>query len=326
MRPLVLLRASSGPKVGMGHVMRCRSIAQEVVERGGAVLLVVDDEESAAALGNEPFDVVTAARRPDWTSEPARGAWLDGFVDWTPELERLAAAGTPAFLVENRGPAREHCDRLVYPALHYEPDEWDERHGDRILAGAPWIPLAREIRGLHQRPASERDVDLLVTFGGSDPLELTEKVLSELDVSRLSVVVAIGPHMAARRDAIRALVAGQPNVRVLLPGMPLGRWMTRSRFALTAVGTTLYELAYLGVPALVLANWGADQTALDWYAANGPHVPLGCAAGLSPEGLRAALARGLAELECRARSAPGETTVAGLGGGATRLADTLLAA
>ena len=37
----VLFRARSGPTTGMGHVMRSRSIAQEVVGRGATPLVIV---------------------------------------------------------------------------------------------------------------------------------------------------------------------------------------------------------------------------------------------------------------------------------------------
>lgn len=315
----VLLRAASGPSIGMGHVMRARSIAQEVASRGGEPLLIVDEGVTARTLVGEGFPVSHEGEAPDWTTRPAAGAWLDGFRDWTPELAALAGAGTRTFLAENRGPCRERCDRLVYPALHYVPDAWDVAHAERVLAGAAWIPLPREVRSM--RPSAVRDVDLLVTFGGSDPRRLTERVLSALAGSGLRTVVAVGPHMAERRDAIRSACASGADVRVLRPGTPLPRWFARSRAALTAVGTTLYELAYLGVPALLLANYGSDREALEWYAAHGPHLPLGVAAELSQEGLRAAITTGVRELATRTASPVPE-----LGDGATRLAETLLEA
>ena len=44
---------------------------------------------------------------------------------------------------------------------------WIDRrccHADRVLAGAPWIPLRPSVRQAF--PALQRDVDLLITFGG----------------------------------------------------------------------------------------------------------------------------------------------------------------
>lgn len=316
MKRRVLLRASSGPRTGMGHVMRSRSVALELLSLGARPLLIVDDDATVEALASDPFPSVTAQDEPDWTELEATGAWLDGFVDWTPELARLASNGTPSFLVENRTAARDHCDHLVYPALHWTPDAWDREHAECILAGAEWIPLATEVRSM--RPDGERDIDLFVSFGGSDPWRLTERVLDVLGDTGLSIVVSVGPHMAERYEGLVARTQHVAGIQVLLPGMPLARWFARSRAALTAVGTTLYELAFLGVPALVLANYGEDRDALEWYEEHGPHLPLGVAAELSQEGLRAAILSGVRRLEARSMD-----EVTGLGEGATRLARRL---
>ena len=317
MKERVLLRAASGPAVGIGHAMRTRAVAEEVYALGGRPLLIVDDAATAKTLAGDGLEVVTADERADWTTEPAAGAWLDGFCDWTAELRALAKRGTQTLLVENRSPARELCRWVVYPALHWSPDAWDERNRGRVLAGPGWIPLSREVRAARTR---ERDVDVLITFGGSDPGCLTERVLAALDLSAGRIVVTVGGYMAARHERIAALASDGWDTRTLPPGTPLARWIARSRTAITAVGTTLYELTYHGVPALVVANYAADKDVLDYYDAAGPHLPLGVGSELSEEGLRAALGAGLVRLADR-EVAP----VPDLGPGATRLAERLLA-
>jgi hypothetical protein len=298
--------------------MRTRAVAEEVEALGGEALLVVDDIGSAARLRAEGRRAVSVLEHPAWEHEPAGAAWLDGFVDWTGELRTLARRGVRTFLVENRTPAREFCHHLVYPALHHEPDAWDRVHAGRVLAGPGWIPLAREV--VETVSATERDVDLLVTFGGSDPLGSTERVLAALEPGPRRVVVSVGPHMNERRPALER-AAARLGARVLDTGCDLAPWFARSRAAVTALGTTLYELAYLGVPALVLANYGSDHEALAYYAAHGPHVPLGLTGALDDRALAAALAAGWTGLLRAERPSIDE-----LGPGARRLAETLLAA
>jgi len=294
--------------------MRTCAVAEAVLELGGRARLVVDDEPSAQALRGRGFDAVCAGGEPRWASTRACGAWLDGFVDWSAELGALAQHATPGWLVENRTIARERCARLVYPALHHQPDGWDLAHAERVLSGPAWIPLSREVRGT--RPGLERDVELLVTFGGSDPLCSTERVLAALPEG-LSIAVRIGPHMADRRRAIEGLAA-RCGAHVLSDGEALAPWMARARVAITALGTTLYELAYLRTPALVLANYETDRPALEHYRVHGPHRPLGLAGELGERDLAVALARGLAEVPRPS------TPIAELGEGAVHIARALL--
>ena len=312
---VVLLRAETGPTTGIGHVMRSRAVALALRELGAEPRFVVDDEGSADALRAEGFEALVADSAARWTAAPARSAWLDGRRDLATELAALHARGVPCLLVESRAHARELAAAVVQPALHHAPDEWEARHPGRVLAGARWIPLAPEV--LAQRPAAVPDVDLLVTFGGSDPLHLTERALAALAGCGRRVAVAVGPHMAARRPAIEEL-ARPASARVLEPGAALPPWMARARLALTAVGTTLYELAHLRVRALVLANYDADRAALDHYARRGPHVPLGIAGELGAGALRARLLAALAAPPAPAPAVPG------LGAGAHALARRLL--
>jgi len=313
----VLLRARSGARVGLGHWMRTCAVAEEILARGGRALLVLDDVGGVERARARGLEAVSVLERPTWAQEPARAAWLDGFMDWTEELRCLARRRAPTVLVENRTPAREWCRRLVYPALHHEPDDWDRAHAERVLAGPDWIPLARAVRET-PRPA-RRDVDVLITFGGSDPLRSTERVLAQLPVVGLEVVVSVGPHMAERRAAIEGAARAR-GARVLPIGAELGPWMARSRLAITALGTTLYELAYLGTPALILANYEQDRRALEFYARQGPHRPLGISAELPDADLKLVLAQGIAA------GASSPVVIPGLGSGAARVAGLLLGA
>jgi len=331
----VLLRAASGSEVGLGHVRRSRAVAHALREAGARPRLVVDDEASAALLEEEGFEANPVDGARGWEDRAAESAWLDGFRDWTPEILRLHARGTPCMLVENRTRARDLCQWLVYPSLHVRLDAWDAAHPERVLAGPAWIPLGPEILRLGEEPGAgarpsraRRDVDLVVTFGGSDPRRLTERVLRVLAGTGgldgaagepARVRIAAGPHMEERRGELEALAAALPDAALVPEGEPLGPWLARSRVALTAVGTTLYELAYLGVPALVLANYAEDREALRYYAEHGPHLPLDVAAAIDDARLARELSAGFRRLRSAHRP-----RVPDLGDGAAGLASLLV--
>lgn len=314
-RPDVVLRAASGPGVGVGHVRRCRSIAQAVAARGGTPRLVVDDERTARALRSEGWQAVSAASEAfEDAGDGGTCEWLDGFRDWTDRLERIRSGGGRSVLAENRV-ARDLADDVVYPALHWEPDPWDVEHAEHAHGGAAWIPLSREIlRTSLERTAEDRDIDLLVTFGGSDPKGLTERVLGCLVEDRRAIAVTVGSDMGERGEALADLASALPDCELVEGAGDLSPWMARSRCAVTAVATTLYELAWLEVPARILANYPEDREALAWYGAHGPHRPLGVAEELDD----AALAAGLAGRPERC------VRPEGLGKGAERIAALLL--
>jgi hypothetical protein len=297
--------------------MRTRAVAEAVLELGGRPLLLLDDERQARALSAEGFEAASVLERPGWAWERASGAWLDGFVDWSAELQALERAGTPAWLVENRCTAeRERASFVVQPKLYVDPDPWEVEHAGRVLRGPAWIPLLASVRGT-PRP-ERRDIDLLITFGGVDPLRSTERVLELLGAGPApAVAVSVGWHMAAGRAAIER-AAGRIGARVLETGAALGPWMARSRVAITALGTTLFELAHLRTHGLILANFVQDRAVLDFYREHGYFRPLGLAGEIEPDALAAGIEQALQRL--REPAAP----IPGLGDGARRIARGLL--
>ena len=305
-----MLRAASGPEAGAGHARRARAVAQALEAGGARALLVVDDERTAADLRAEGFDALAEDAEPRWAGSAARAYLLDGPRAWTAELAALS--GERTLLVEPRG-GRALASAVLQPALHWVPDAWERAHHDRVFGGAAWIPLAREVALQTPLARAERDVDLLVTFGASDPRHLTEEVLQALAGAEQRVAVTLGAHMGARRAALADLAAALPNAQLLAGVRDLAPWMRRSRAAVTGVGTELYDLAHLRVPAWILAHREGDRAALDWYGRNGPHAPLGLAGELSGGALAALL-----EGPPRVQAWPAD-----LGAGAARIAGWL---
>ena len=131
----------------------------------------------------------------------------------------------------------------------------------RLLCGPLYTLLRREFCRLHKRARAipEKAKKILVTLGGSDPKNLTlevVRVLGSLKIKDLEVVVPVGGLLSktaeqslnALEDASRALalkISFERNVADIAP------WMSWADLAISASGSTVWELAYLGLPALL---------------------------------------------------------------------------
>src|SRR5262249_34508813 len=71
----VVLRAASGPAVGLGHAMRCRAIAQALEQRGGRARVVLDEAASAAPLPAPGARAATEDEDPGWAPRARAAAW-----------------------------------------------------------------------------------------------------------------------------------------------------------------------------------------------------------------------------------------------------------
>ena len=266
--PTLILRADGGPGIGGGHVMRCLALAQAWSETGGraafcAAMLapslqqrLVEEGFGCIAVETDPgsagdAEATVAAAR----SLGARVVVVDGYRFAREFHERLHAAGLKiAALDDNGEPGTCIADVVINQNRHALPALYPQRADHtRLLLGTEYALLRREFRTWQGPPrvfpAAPRQV--LVTLGAADPHNVTADVVASLGAAPAAateIVVVVGgsnPHA----DAIAACAARQSNCRVVPdPGGDMPRLMAAADLAVCAGGSTMWEMACMGVP------------------------------------------------------------------------------
>lgn len=251
--------------MGTGHVMRMIALGQAWRALGGDVRLVGRTAPLTGRLESEGFEVVPVeAVHP--APEDARGLldttgpgdWIaiDGYHFNGAYQRAVRDAGRRTLVVD------DFFDRDAYAAdilLNQNPDGPDYPYdlpGAVLLLGTRYVLLREEFqRAEPAAPTPDRAADILVTLGGADPDNATGRVLdairatSRTDLSITVVAGAANPHLDDLRERIAALdcaCALRTNVADM-PGL-----MARCDLAVSAGGTTSWELCYFGVPFIAI--------------------------------------------------------------------------
>jgi UDP-2,4-diacetamido-2,4,6-trideoxy-beta-L-altropyranose hydrolase len=277
----VVVRADADTGLGGGHLMRCLALAEAWRGRGGPVRLLTHDPAGTPVrrLAAAGLDVVCVPRHPDpadlretlahaaaLAGPAGRRAWLvaDG-----PHLDAAyrggaRAAGLSVLMIDDtaREPARG-ADVLLNPNLDAERLDHGADPGTLLVLGPRYALVREEFRRARELPRDTAPVArrLLVTLGGSDPANVSARVLEaldRLDVPGLSAVLIAGAH-SAHGPALQAAAAacGTP-VRIVTDAPDMAHWMAWADLAVAGGGGTCWELATLGIPALLLVA-AADQ-------------------------------------------------------------------
>jgi len=331
---LLLIRADAGTQMGTGHVMRCLALAQHWRDAGGEVMFVTAcdtpallerlNAESSALLepGADPaseadaLDLVRLARR-----HGAVLIALDGY-HFSPDYQRaVKTAGIPLLLFDDEGNRPDYfADLLLNQNAHARQELYGERaRGARLLLGTQYALLRREFSSRVGEPRSiPRQADkLLITMGGSDPDNVMEKTIRALSACRTkpsevrALVGAANPH----RQSLEAAVADSGvAVKLEEPTEDMAEIMAWADFALTGAGTTLWELAFMGVPFAMLELVDHQRKVAAAVDAQGAGVNLGWHASLTPPDVAGALQTLLHDAgRRRAMSEAGRRLVDGLG-------------
>lgn len=286
---LIYIRADGNPEIASGHLTRCLTIARELIKAGNHVCFLVSDEESVSILtANEPNVVAVTSDFPCADNKigylqlkTANYRNLDleineissllqmhpgillvdsyfvtkHYLNWLRTLTKVAymddirAFDYPVDLLINYDCFTEsmkaECSRDVY------------RNATDLLLGAEYAPLRPQFCNA---TITVREVvnNVLVTTGSSDPyhfsLQFCEKLLEEnrkanaTDTS-ITYHIVVGS-LNSDYEELLSLSKQLPTVQLhkdLTDLMPL---MLTCDLAITAGGTTLYELCALGIPSI----------------------------------------------------------------------------
>lgn len=246
-----------GPSVGMGHVMRCINIAHALESEELPLHFLVNNERPVLdRLNSEALFHITYPITGRHAGHLTGGVVvIDTKRDVCEQVHALKDEGKKVVLIDNVSSGE--ADAVVMPTPIY-------RGGDarNLLSGNEYIIIGENFRRARdgKRPGHSQPLRVLVTMGGSDPFNLTELALKGLyGVEGIEVTVVIGPAFRTG-GALEEFMAGcGGRFRFLHNVNDLAPLMKESHLAFTAMGTTVFELAYMGVPSLLIGNYESDR-------------------------------------------------------------------
>ena len=335
----LVVRAEASAEIGTGHLMRCLALAQTWMDSGHALDVVTGCANPAllARLGREGLRVHSMTPHEEMdvlrslgSAETPTACVLDGY-HFGPEYQRtIRTIFHPTMVIDDLAdqPAY-HADIVLNQNLHAPSLRYPCAPSVRLLLGPKYALLRREfLRWRNWKRQIEPDARrILVTLGGSDLDNVTMTVVRALErcsLKNLEVAILAGaanPHLPELRDWVKARSA---HYRLIVCAEDVAPIMAWADFAISAAGSTCWELCFMGLPAAVL-TWADNQVLLaQSMALCGAAVNLGPSSDLTAERIVSTITNDLVPLRCRqAMSGAGRQLVDG--GGAGRVVGELLA-
>jgi UDP-2,4-diacetamido-2,4,6-trideoxy-beta-L-altropyranose hydrolase len=281
----LVFRPELSPEIGTGHLMRCWALAQACLAQGSEALFTLHRcPYSLQARLSQPGIDITELNQPSNTDElaaavarfGAEAVVLDGYGIDSGYRRAVAALGLPVLAVDDGNLAFPlHADIVLNssPAARGE-DYALSAPAARLLLGPAFAPLRGEFLEpgmVAERPGSGNRV--LVTFGGSDPAGLTLPVslaLLERLPAEAGLDIVVGAAHAAPAPLEQMAATWAARITLHRNTSQMAALMAASRLAVSAAGSTLWELASLAVPSVgvVVADNQADRLdvpARDWF-------------------------------------------------------------
>jgi len=322
MRTLAI-RADADTQIGIGHVMRCLALAQAWQDAGEHAIFMMGLEAPAieARLRSEGMEVVHLSVQPGSADDATQTAnlarkmgapWVvvDGY-NFGADYHRIIKDSDLLLLfIDDNGHLEHYCaDIVLNQNLHAHEGLYEKREPyTRLLLGTQYALLRREFlkwRGW-KREIPEVGRKVLVTLGGSDPDNVTLKViqaLRQVEMEGLEAVVVVGgsnPHYEELQTAIRDSLF---PIRLENNVTYIPELMAWADVAVSGGGSTSWELAFIGLPNLILILANNQHSIADGLDTAGVAANLGRYDNLSSAQIAQALTRLLAATMGRAEMA-----------------------
>ena len=271
---MIAIRVDGNPQIATGHVMRCLAIANELKKSGQTPLFIVADDNSEHLLQPSGYQVVNL--HTQWNN-------LDSEISQITTVLRqhkiTKIIVDTYFVTETYLSALEDLCPVIYiddlnlfrypisVVVNYNIYAFDIPYEviyrgtkTKLLLGPQYAPLREEFQNIEPciRDSVQR---ILITVGGSDRYNIAGKILREITVDeRFSgiefhvVAGRLNPHIADLRE----LAEVNPLIHIHQNVTEMAKLMQSCDLAVTAGGSTMYELCACGVPS-VCFSWADNQ-------------------------------------------------------------------
>ncbi|MEV4578656.1 hypothetical protein AB0K16_35980 [Nonomuraea jabiensis] len=310
-------RCDAGVRSGVGHLVRCVALAEELRGRGVEVVFLGEVRGSAwarAQLRERGLPLVPAPEGPARLAALARELRLDAAVLDSYDLPggtgaALRGAGLTVLAIVDGDPLGQEADLYLDQNLGAERRPFPVPA--RRLAGARYVLLRDSVRRLGRARSAGPVPRVLCFFGGTDSAGVAPAWAGAL--------LAAGVPFEATVVSPTPFEAGGP-IAVIPPTDRLPELMAGADLVVTAAGSAVWELLHLGVPTAL--TWVADNQLIGYeeLVGRGVAAGLGRAADAAAAGVLARLLTDPAAREEHGRRGRGLVD----GRGRERVADALL--
>lgn len=263
---MTVFRVDGNNVIGSGHIMRCLSIAYEIQQKDD-VVFVVSDSYFFNFIENKGFNCINL--EIDYKELPKDNKFIDYLLKEKPQFVFI-----DSYYVDNVffNKVKRICktiyidDLLSFPYnvdvlinyniygeySNYKKLYEKENFIPMLLLGPKYAPLRKEFRNLEEFVIRPKCKNIFVSTGGADPLHLALRLISYIIDNHIlqytfHFIVGIANN---DKDEMIEISKNYKNIILHYNVENISKLMMRCDIAITAAGSTAYELCACGIPTI----------------------------------------------------------------------------
>lgn len=250
----IYIRADGGNSIGMGHIMRTLILANEFRKAGNCVTYLCQSKSEFEAgiqkVKDNGFEVILLPTNT-----------VDSIINKNSQKDCLIIDSYDVN-EEYFNKAKQHfkvvgyfddmnlyyfnVDFIINQNLNSERLEYKTNKNTKMFLGCKYTMLRDEFLKATRKNINEKVENILITLGGADFNNLTKEIIEYVKSLPYKFHVVIGPSFVFEKD----LEQFECENILLHKNANMKELMEMSDMCISACGSTLYELSYMGIPTI----------------------------------------------------------------------------
>ena len=275
----VIFRVDASLEMGIGHVMRCLTLANELKQQNHEIIFICRE-----LTGNHilliKYPVLVLPKNDNFQSDGLYLNWLGATQEQDAEQtikvipkntdllivdsyasdeiwhKQLIPYTKKIMVIDDLADRQFDCNVLLNQNLGTQIEDYKDKvlNNCELLLGCDYALLRPEFPNLREKALIKRKntkviKNILISMGGSDITNKTYDILQEVsdDLNIVVILGGISPH----NKIIKNYAKSKKNVKVVVDADNISSLMFDADLAIGAGGSTSWERCCLGLPTLL---------------------------------------------------------------------------
>lgn len=259
-RKKIIFRVEGHLKLGLGHIYNCLTLAFSMMEHDVLLVISKNSREGIEKIkaSNLPYRIIESDADIDaLISEFKPDIWVNDCLDTDEKYIRHLKSIIPRVIsIEDLGSGIKEADAVIN-ALY------DDVQQTNVYSGWEYVCLRDEFQIESPNIFNQEVRKVLIMFGGTDPANLNKtlyeiilKITDKYKNIKFEFITGLG-----YKNKENGVVTREEKNIFVYPDVPrVTKYMREADLAITSQGRTIFELAAMRIPAIVLSQNEREQT------------------------------------------------------------------
>ena len=258
----IYIRVDMNEVIATGHVMRCLSIADAAREQGVETVFITADEKPRELLQKRGYEPVVL--HTDWNDmegelnvflpfiqkNEVKKLLVDSYRVTEKYLKALEEV-TEVFYLDDVDAFEYPVSNVICYANYHSKLSYGKYSGDtKFYLGTSYMPIRKVFQNCNPKQIKDKIENVMILSGGSDHYRMIEHI-TELFKKHLEIQInVICGAFYSDFDGLKKKFEGYSAIHFYQNISNLEEFMEQADLAISAGGTTLYELCAKGTPTI----------------------------------------------------------------------------